>query len=59
MRTHLQTQGRAKDTVLQAYLSHPAFSKNKGVGLLEQLLGLERLAEEDLQSSRILPMPFS
>ena len=32
--------------MLQAYLSHPVFSRDKGVGILEQLLGLERLAEE-------------
>ena len=28
---------------LQAYLSYPVFSRDKGMGILEQLLGLERL----------------
>lgn len=32
--------------MLQAYLSHCALTRDKGVGILEQVLGLERLAEE-------------
>ena len=30
----------------QAFLNHPNFTKDKGMTMLEQLLGLERLAEE-------------
>ena len=32
--------------MLQAYLSHPVFSREKGMGILEQLLCLQRLSEE-------------
>ena len=32
--------------LLQAFLNHPNFTKDKGMTMLEQLLGLERLAEE-------------
>ena len=32
--------------LLQAFLNHPNFTKDKGMTMLEQLLGLARLAEE-------------